>query len=94
VSADGNRVLFTSGASNLVSGDTNAQPDAFVHYLHTAETIRISVGPGGQLADGGTASGLSPNGVVALFTSTDAIAGASAATDSNTVADVFARTLG
>jgi Tol biopolymer transport system component len=89
LSSDGNRVLFTSAASNLVVGDTNAQPDAFVRYLGTGETIRVSVAAG-QLATGATAGAISGNGLVALFTTADALA----PTDVNTVPDLFARTLG
>jgi uncharacterized repeat protein (TIGR01451 family) len=51
VSADGRFVAFTSAASNLVPGDTNARDDAFVRdrTLHT--TARISVGSAGQQGD-------------------------------------------
>lgn len=94
VSTDGNRVLFTSAASNLVTGDTNGQPDAFLHLLSTGETIRVSLGSGAaQLPSGATASALSGDGTVALFTSVDPIVGASTATDGNAVADLFRRAL-
>jgi hypothetical protein len=95
VSADGNRIEFTSAATNLVSGDTNAQTDAFVRVVSTGETLRVSLGAGAaQLPSGASGSGLSGNGIVALFTSADPIAGASSTTDAFAVADVFARTLG
>lgn len=43
ISADGRYVAFTSGASNLVRGDTNRLADVFVRDLHTGKTIRASV---------------------------------------------------
>jgi Tol biopolymer transport system component len=43
ISADGRYVAFTSDASNLVSADTNAAEDIFVHDLETGETGRVSV---------------------------------------------------
>lgn len=42
--ADGRFVLFWSDASNLVPGDTNGVPDAFLRDLLTGVTERISVG--------------------------------------------------
>jgi Tol biopolymer transport system component len=91
ISADGTRVLFTSTATNLVVGDTNAAPDAFVRRLSSGETLRVSLGAG-QLAAGGNARGLSSNGLVALFASADASIGGAA--DTNAADDLFARTLG
>jgi Tol biopolymer transport system component len=49
ISADGRYVAFTSGASNLVRGDTNGLADVFVRELNTGKTIRVSVtSHGGQ----------------------------------------------
>jgi TolB protein len=70
ISADGRYVAFASRASNLVPGDTNANPffccdtDVFVHDRLTGVTERVSVtsdeeqGAGGssQWADGATIS--------------------------------------
>ncbi|MDX6212387.1 MAG: TolB protein, partial [Frankiales bacterium] len=89
ISADGTRVLFTSLASNLVVGDTNAASDAFVRRLSTGETIRVSVGTG-QLAGGSLAQTISGDGSLALFTSAVALF----PTDSFGMPDLFARTLG
>jgi Tol biopolymer transport system component len=47
VSADGRFVAFLSTASNLVPGDTNGEPDVFVHDRRTGSTRRVSVGTGG-----------------------------------------------
>jgi PKD repeat protein len=48
ISADGRFVLFTSDASNLVSGDTNGVSDAFVHDSQSGETQRVSVASDGR----------------------------------------------
>jgi hypothetical protein len=47
-------VAFISSASNLVPGDTNGQPDAFVRSLRTGKITRVSVGANGQQANGAT----------------------------------------
>jgi Tol biopolymer transport system component len=91
ISNDGTRVLFTSAATNLVVGDTNAANDTFVRYLATGETIRESVGANSvQATTGGTGAGLSGDGKVVLFASADALVTG----DPNGVSDLFARTLG
>lgn len=43
LSADGRFVAFSSGATNLVPGDTNGVPDVFVHDRLTGKTSRVSV---------------------------------------------------
>lgn len=45
-------VVFASDATNLVSGDTNAQTDIFVHHLAAGTTSLISNGVGGNPANG------------------------------------------
>jgi hypothetical protein len=45
-------VAFISEASNLVPGDTNGVADAFVYYLRTRKTIRVSVSSRGREANG------------------------------------------
>jgi Tol biopolymer transport system component len=52
VSADGRYVSFTSEASNLVAGDSNAETDVFVHDRSTGETTRISVDGAGVEGNG------------------------------------------
>jgi Tol biopolymer transport system component len=52
ISADGRFVAFISSASNLVAGDTNATFDVFVRDRWAQVTRRVSVGPGGQQANG------------------------------------------
>ena len=48
ISADGRYVAFESGASNLVSGDTNNSSDVFLRDTVTKTTTRISVDSNGQ----------------------------------------------
>jgi len=52
ISADGRFVAMVSHASNLVPEDTNNQPDVFVRDLQTGALERVSLGTGGQQADG------------------------------------------
>lgn len=52
LSADGRFVVFESDASNMVSGDSNAQTDVFLRDLQSGQTTRVSVSAsGGQLND-------------------------------------------
>jgi Tol biopolymer transport system component len=51
ISADGRFVAFDSAASNLVPGDTNQDPDVFVHDRQTGETTRVSVASDGTQAE-------------------------------------------
>jgi Ca2+-binding RTX toxin-like protein len=53
ISADGRYVAFVSGASNLVSGDTNAAPDVFVKDTVTGVLTRVSTTSNGGQANGG-----------------------------------------
>jgi Ca2+-binding RTX toxin-like protein len=48
ISADGRFVAFTSGASNIVPGDTNGDPDIFVRDTLTNTTTRVSVNSAGN----------------------------------------------
>jgi len=52
ISSDGRFITFLSGASNLVPGDTNGFPDAFVHDRQTGATTRVSVDSVGAEANG------------------------------------------
>jgi len=47
-------VAFISAADNLVGGDTNGVPDAFVKDLNTGTIQRVSVNAAGVQADGPT----------------------------------------
>jgi Tol biopolymer transport system component len=51
ISADGRFVAFTSGASNIVPGDTNSSRDIFVRDRLTNTTTRVSVDSAGNQAN-------------------------------------------
>jgi Tol biopolymer transport system component len=87
LSPDGRWVVFSSDATNLVSGDTAGHRDVFLHSLDGGQTTRISVGPGGIQANGPSrAPGVSAAGARIVFasTATNLVAG-----DTNAVSDVF-----
>jgi WD40 repeat protein len=68
MSADGRLVLFNSGASNLVAGDSNASTDVFLKNLNTGAVTRISTqSDGTQMAAGATCAALTPDGSRALL---------------------------
>ncbi len=50
ISTDGRYAAFGSYANNLVNGDTNNDPDVFVHDRITSQTIRVSVASDGSQA--------------------------------------------
>ncbi len=83
-SPDGRHVLFLSGASNLVTGDTNGIADLFVRDRDTdadgvfdepaaVRTIRVSIGPNGQLLDAVGTAHLSRTGRFVLFTTASSL---------------------
>ena len=68
ISSDGRWVTFSSGASNLVEGDTNGVIDMFLHDRQTGATTRFSVmADGAQAASGGTAGSISRDGSVLVY---------------------------
>lgn len=72
ISADGQFVVFSSDASNLVPGDTNNVTDVFVHDRQTGTTERISVSSTGQQGNGYSYShnhSISANGRYVVFQS-------------------------
>lgn len=89
VTANARFVVFSSDATNLVPGDTNARTDVFRRDLKTGQTTRISVNDAGVQGDGRSfASGVSRDGRLVLFWShaTNLVAG-----DTNGFPDVFLR---
>jgi Tol biopolymer transport system component len=89
ISADGRFVAFWSQASNLVAGDTNLDADVFVRDRAAQVTRRVSVGPGGQQANGGSFDTvISADGRFVAFVSyaSNLVAG-----DTNDTSDVFVR---
>ncbi len=90
ISADGRYVAFSSEATNLVAGDTNAYPDIFVRDCSSGTTERVSVATGGALANVGVRQeiSISADGRFVGFdsASTNLVAG-----DGNGWQDVFVR---
>jgi WD40-like Beta Propeller Repeat len=88
IAADGRHVAFTSGANNLVAGDTNGVEDVFVHDRQTGTTERVSVVTGGGQANGAALdqAAISADGRYVAFASW---ASNLAAGDTNGTLDVF-----
>ena len=89
ISANGRFVAFSSGAWNLVTGDTNNAYDVFVHDRETGATTRESVDSAGNQGSAGSESGaISSDGRYVLFTSdaSNLVVG-----DTNGYTDVFVR---
>ncbi|MCB1321588.1 MAG: PD40 domain-containing protein, partial [Leptospiraceae bacterium] len=88
ISADGRWVVFSSDATNLVTGDTNGFRDIFLHDRSTSETTRVSVATGGIEASGGQSltTDISDDGRYIAFLSeaTNLVAG-----DTNGFRDAF-----
>lgn len=74
VSPDGRFVTFTSYASDLVPGDTNQQPDAFLRDRLMGTTERVSLqSDGRQITRGGSVGQVTNDGTEVLFTSTGTV---------------------
>jgi Tol biopolymer transport system component len=89
ISADGRFVAFESYATNLVAGAANSRLDVFVRDRVAQVTRRVSVGPGGQQATGGSfAPAISTHGRFVAFRSyaSNLVPG-----DTNGDQDVFVR---
>jgi Tol biopolymer transport system component len=89
ISADGRYVSFMSYNDQLVPGDTNEAPDAFVRDTRRGVTERMSVSSGGiQATDGAVESVISADGRFVSFISSspDLVAN-----DTNDGRDVFLR---
>jgi Tol biopolymer transport system component/lysophospholipase L1-like esterase len=71
ISSDGRYVVFSSLASNLVTGDTNETYDIFVHDNQTHATSRVSVATNGTEGNAGsTEPTISADGRYIMFAST------------------------
>ncbi|MGI9604317.1 MAG: TolB family protein, partial [Acidimicrobiales bacterium] len=87
ISDDGVRIVYTSAATNLVTGDGNGVTDVFVHDTQTDATTRVSVDSGGVEATGASGEpAISGDGRYVVFSS---VASDLAVGDSNGVSDVF-----
>lgn len=93
LSADGRFVVFTSGATNLVSGDTNGRADPFVYDRRTDTLMRIAAAGGAQPNDHANTPYASGDGRFVAFTSsaTNLLVGT---TTSGTNAFLFDRVTG
>jgi hypothetical protein len=67
ISEDGQHVVFTSYAPNLVTGDTNNAEDAFSYDMNTKVTKRLSVASDGTQSTGGTAVSTNANAQYSVF---------------------------
>ena len=89
ISPTGRYVVFTSEATNLVSGDTNNSADVFLRDSQTGVTERVSVADNGAEAQLGGYGGLvSADGRYVAFSSDSANL---VALDTNMSTDVFVR---
>ncbi len=91
ISANGRYVAFESAATNFVAGDTNGQPDVYVHDFLTGTTVRASVDPDGlQGTQESVTPRLSADGRFVVFSSPSQtlVAG-----DGNGLRDVFVHEL-
>ena len=91
LTADGRYIVFSSDASNLVSGDTNTYYDIFMRDLQAGTTERISVSNSGEQAnDYSSGARIASGGRYVVFDSsaTNLVPG-----DGNVKDDVFLRDL-
>jgi Tol biopolymer transport system component len=89
MSTDGRYVAYTSGADNLVPGDTNGKEDVFVRDTATGTTNRVSVATDGTQGNGASGEpSISPDGRYVAFNSgaSNLVPG-----DTNGKGDVFVR---
>jgi Tol biopolymer transport system component len=87
ISGSGRYVVFSSEATNLVSGDTNTFRDIFVHDRQSGDTIRVSVDSAGvQANDYSSYPAISADGRTVVFQSyaSNLVSG-----DTNASADIF-----
>ena len=89
ISTNGRFVAFHSGATGLVSGDTNSRDDIFVHDRQTGITQRVSLTHTGAQANGNSREpSISADGRYVVFTSD---ADNLVPDDTNMRADIFLR---
>lgn len=91
ISDDAQWVVFSSTATNLVSGDTNLQSDIFLSNVASGALTRISLTPGGNQGDQASRyPDISGDGSVCVFESS---ATNFVVSDINTASDIFLRDL-
>ena len=87
ISADGRYIAYYSDATNLVAGDTNLSPDAFLFDAVTGTTTRISTATDGAQANSGSyLPAISADGRYITYSSdaSNLVVG-----DTNSTSDVF-----
>ncbi|MEO7223467.1 MAG: hypothetical protein ABIY37_13435 [Devosia sp.] len=92
ISEDGEKAIFISSATNLVTGDTNGSQDVFIRDLKTNTTTRVSLTSDGTQANGNSWDAkISPDGTKIVFASfaTNLVSG----NDANNDSDVFLKDL-
>jgi hypothetical protein len=87
ISSDGRYVAFQSGASNLVSGDTNGWDDVFVRDTLTGTTTRVSVSSSG--AEGNDISSSPSISGDGRFVAFHSYASTLVSADTNATPDIF-----
>ncbi|MCP4303682.1 MAG: hypothetical protein GY788_02135 [bacterium] len=91
VSGDGSIIVFESGATNLVAGDTNNRTDIFAHDLVTGTTTRVSVAShGAQGNHNSYKPAISADGTTVVY---ESYATNLVADDTSTASDIFAHDL-
>lgn len=92
LSADGELIAFSSTATNLESGDTNASPDAFLRNRPSGTTSRLSKGPGAVLGNGDSVNPVisAKGGRVAFQTGANNLV----ANDTNSFVDIYVKDVG
>ncbi len=92
INSNGQRIVFTSDAGNLVAGDGNFTADIFLRDTSTGVTSRVSITDGGGEANGTSwLPDISGGGEHIVFVS---LATNLVANDTNGYADVFLRNTG
>lgn len=86
ISADGCLITFSSEATNLVAGDTNAREDVFLYDCSTETISRISVGIDGEANGASSFTDISADGRYIVFQSS---ATNLVENDTNSRSDIF-----
>ncbi len=90
VSENGRFVAFSSFASNLVAGDTNALTDVFLRDTQTGTTTRVSLGASNvQIAAESFLADLSNDGSLVLFSTATSLL----PSDTNSTFDLYSRNI-
>lgn len=89
ISGNGQFVVFTSQADNLVANDTNNSTDIFIHDLQSGETILVSLSSDEIIGNGNSDNASVSNG--GRYVSFDSLSNNLVVDDTNEIGDVFVR---